>query len=202
MNTKQMIGMAALGALLCGCHSTEGMSVRTTVTGAISELSVDTGTESGDVDGGGGSARVEFAQEPEHFSNVQVGLRVGAGGHSFSESANGLNLDVDTFDLEAVAVVRPFIDLSDNWRLYGEGFAGYRHTFGDSTLSDSFGAVLSDSGDDGGFLFGAGLGAEYALSQRSRLLLGVEWSRYLTEDAGIDLDTDDLAAMIGMAWNF
>lgn len=187
-----------IALLLASCETSKPKTLRIMLGAGSSELEVD-GNSSQTIDGDQLSFRVEVAQEVA--SNVEFGIRGLLGTHDFDETEGGLTLDFETTDLGLVGVVRPFVDINQDFRAYIEGFAGYRHYFGDATISGP-GISISSEDDDGGAIFGLGLGGEFRLNDRSRIVLGIEFSRHLTNDAGIDLDADDLSFLIGMSLSF
>lgn len=190
--------LIALTALLASCKSPAPSTVRVMIGGGPSELEVDAGG-SATIDGTYYTIRIEGAEEVAN--NIELGVRFLTGTHSFDESEGGLSLDLDTVDFGLVGVVRPFYDFNETFRIYAEGFAGYRHYFGESKIS-GLGISIRENNNDGGPIFGGGVGGEYLLGDGRRLLLGVEFSRHLTSDSGVDLDADDLAFLIGLSFSF
>ncbi len=190
--------------LLTACESTKDMGLRTMAGGGFSSLGVDvSGVGNERIDGHQASVRVEVTKQPEYMPNMEVGLRFLGGFHGYDQTENGLSLDLDTWDLGAAVVFRPFVDLGETGvRLYAEGFVGYRHYWGDARLGDSTGTISSGKDDDGGVLFGAGLGTEIKMTKNGSLLLGLEWARHLTGDDGVDLDMDDFSALVGWSIKF
>lgn len=198
-HSRKIVALAVVASVvLAGCESTNGLRLRTQIGAGLTELGAEhkpSGTELA-VSGNTGTARVEVSRAPDYMPNIEVGLRVLGGVHNVSGANPGF--DLDTTDLGGALVFRPFLDVSDDVRLYAEGFAGYRHSWGDLTI-DGLG---SDRGDYGGILFGGGLGAEFSLSRSTSLVLGVEWSRNILTEQGVRLDIDDFVGTVGFAVGF
>jgi hypothetical protein len=198
---RPMLTAICLIALLASCESTDDMRIRAMIGGGPSNGNAEFGGAEGTMDGGQGSLRVEWARQPDYVDNVDVGVRILAGFHDIYASDRARTLTVDTLDLGVIAVVRPYVDLSEASRLYFEGFGGYRHSWGDIELLGGMG-ILSDSGSDGGVLYGFGVGVELANDPNNSLILGLEWSRNLLGDGGLDLDLDDFTFLTGWSFSF
>ncbi|MHC5064900.1 MAG: outer membrane beta-barrel protein [Planctomycetota bacterium] len=191
-----------LGIALClttACQSTAPPTARFMAGGGYSEVDIDvSGLGSDEIEGYHATLRGEIAQAPDFAPNVEFGARLLTGLHDFEDTEDGITLELETFDLGAVAVVRPFLDINESFRLYVEAFGGYRHYWGESEAR-GFGISIDDDDDDGGGIFGAGIGSEYKIDDSTRFLFGLEWSRHYSSTSDVDFDTDDYAALIGIA---
>ena len=106
----------------------------------------------------------------------------------------GVNLDMDSLDLGGAAVVRTFYDLESGTRLYAEGFAGYRHFWSED--------INGKDVDDGGLLFGLGIGSEFLIAPGARFIVGLEYAKTMTKKGGHGIDVDDFQALVGLAISF
>lgn len=205
MSTTKAAAAAILLGICLGCETTDGMRLRTGVGGGISEVNLSLDGSDGSVDGSQASGRIELARGVPDLPNMEVGLRMFGGMHSVDEpiGSTGINYELDSIDLGLAPVIRGRLPFNDEAAIFLEVFGGYRHHWGDETLSDASGS-LEGEGDKGGFIFGAGLGFEFALSEGSAFFVGGEWSRTLLDfdDASLDVDVDDLSAVIGLEFDF
>lgn len=140
----------------------------------------------------------EVTSRSESFENVEVGLRVGAQARSIDTEHGGADIELESLDFHAAPVLRYLIPVTEDFSLYAQGMAGYGHVFGDSTI----GPVRSND-NGGGFVFGAGLGAQLRVSDSTSALLGVEWMRTDVRSLDqLDVEAEDLSATFGFVVDF
>jgi hypothetical protein len=137
----------------------------------------------------------------DYLTNTSVGLRVSAGARQIDETEDGVRYDLDTQYLGLTPTFRSHIRASDSARIYGEAFVGYQHYWGDETISDGV-TTAEGSGDDGGLVFGGGLGCELDMSKNQTLLIGVEWARLRVEGGDLDYFFDDASLVVGWSIKF
>ncbi len=194
---RRLLIVGGLCALLGSCQSTDQFGLRTMVGGGTSELRVD--RDSGD--GSHQTARIEVTNSPADLGDMEVGIRLLGGFHDFDDSDGAATVDLEMTDVGGVIVIRPYLPVSERVQLYLEGFAGYQHSWSDLSVDNGMGGIFEEKGHDGGFLYGGGCGAEFALDEYNSLIFGVEWSRHLTED-NFKLRVDDLTALVGWSISF
>lgn len=194
------IFVVAFAAMAMSC-STMPDSVR--ALGHVSTSDVegkvrDTG-EKVSTDGTTVGTSLEIAKEIDYLGEgTQVGLRFGLTGRDYSTRVNDVPVELEALDVYAAPVLRGYVPLSDDFRLYGEGFVGYSHSFGKLRVGDE-----RDRADGGGLLLGAGLGGEWILDQDVRAVLGVEWQQSGIEDLdGLDFDSEDMGIVFGVSISF
>lgn len=202
--THSTTRLAAIAALLglTSCTSTDDLRLRAALGVGPAELTATSLGESVEFDGIVGTLRVEVARRPEDLPNLEVGVRLIGDYHSFEETQNGVTAGIDATSLAGVLVIRPYFPIGAATRAYLEGFAGYRHSWADLSLSDGLGGFYDERGRDGGLLFGLGAGMEFDISNDSALFFGLEWSRNLTDEGGLDLDVDDFMLTVGWSTTF
>jgi hypothetical protein len=191
---KTVTTLVAL-ATLTACSTTAPVDLRTVLGAGYSTISVDpSGASNTDHQGQTTTARIEVSQELDYLDNVEVGLRAIGGLGTVDDADGDVLIDADNMDLGGALVVRTFYDVSDSARLYAEMFGGYRHFWVEQK-------GFRDE-DDGGLLFGLGVGTEFQLSSSTSLILGAEWARTMTKKRHTRNRLDDLSALIGLSVSF
>lgn len=191
---KTITALVAL-ATLTACSTTAPVDLRTVLGGGLSNARVDPkGGTNSDHKGAVVSGRIEVSQQIDYLDNVEVGLRAIGSTHQIDDEDGDISIDVDSLDLGAAFVARTFYELDSGTRIYGEGFAGYRHFWAED--------FEGKNEDDGGLLLGLGLGAEFLIAPGARFITGLEYAKTFTKKRGHRLDLDDFQVLVGLSVSF
>lgn len=151
----------------------------------------DFGSLSGD--GMAVSLRGEISTPVEDFKNVEAGLRVGITGRDAQAEPDGVPVNAESGEISAVGVLRGLFPVTQVLSVYGEGFGGYAHNFGNLE-----GGPIDVSDNGGGLMFGAGAGLDFGTGFR----IGLEWSRREFDIEPVEIRSDDIMLVIGGSFRF